>query len=885
MFPPTQERKAELVLRTAGGARYPNVNDALTLFNNLLHQTKYRIWAPTMTIGNPQSDAARFGTRPNMLFVGAGVLVFALIFMASRQFDSQQSQLHAMSSHVTAAELSDQLADAIENEINKNLVAVQALAAYQKTHDSFTQQEFLDFASEVEAGGNGILSLQLAPGGVVSYLTQPESNAQAVGHNLLKDTRRSRAALQSIETGQFTIVGPVDLLQGGKGLIARKPLYDEGADGAKLFWRFAVIVLDFGSLTNLLPRAHEDSRHLFAMRNLSHEPVQNGVIWGDPNLFELDPHLTTVQLAAGTWELATYPIHGWPTKWPFATHFRIATTAIAIILAIFSVILLHKPAQLRRAIKIATTDLLQTEEKLRKAQRIAKIGSWYSNAQKDFFCSPETCQMLDLKPNEPAVQFDDLNKGIHLEDRARVRAIITTAINTHSDFECTFRFKKVDGTQSIFKLNGEVEQNPGNDDQIYAGTLQDISVQAMNEERLRQAQKMEAIGQLTGGIAHDFNNLLTVILGNAELLQLTLDHDQDLLTEIQSATLRGSALTHRLLAYARKQPLTPKSTNLKALIRNMDGILSRTIGEHIDVMTEFQDDLWRAKVDSGQIEDAVLNLALNARDAMPKGGSLLIECENIVVSDTVGPRGVNLDNGRFVNISVTDTGCGMSEEVKSRASEPFFTTKGVGEGSGLGLSMICGFTMQSGGGMSIDSQLGQGTTVKLYLPYDDTTDEKIEQPTPRVEAPQGHGEHVLVVEDNTVVGRVLTRTLKGLGYQTLEVANISDAKKMLQTRDDIALVLTDVVLPDGESGLDLVAALEKSDNPSQIIIMSGYPLITDQTSNDILARHTLISKPFSRDLLAQSLRDKLGASSQYRTNDISALGMLHAFETSLDKPI
>ena len=637
-----------------------------------------------MKIETHRPHPVRSWLLPNMRIMCVGIFVFVVTVLFSRMFDRQQSQLFLMSSHGNAAELSEQLSEAVENEVNKRLVAVQALAAFKKTNDTFTQQEFLDFASEIEIGEEGILSLQFAPDGIVRYLTKPEQNSEAFGHNLLEDPNRSGPALASIESEEFIIVGPVELKQGGRALIAHKPLYDRVKWHEKEFWGFATVVLDFTTLTNLFPEQNQQGQYQYALRRVENGTTRGEVFWGDPAVFESEPHLTVVQLAAGNWELATIPVDGWPSAWPFATHFRLATICIASILAVLCVVLLRKPRQLRRAIKVATSELRRTEQQLRSAHRIAKVGAWNLASIDKIACSPEALLLLNSDSNEPLITFTDLYERIHSDDKARVKAEVTTAITNFSVLESTFRINKSEETISVIRMNGEADFSAGESERTYFGTLQDITVQTSNEERLKHAQKMEAIGQLTGGIAHDFNNLLSVILGNAELLELTLDHDRDLLTEIQRASHRGAALTHRLLAYARKQPLSPTPTNLNVLIENMNRLLSRTIGEHIEVKLEFQDDLWWVKVDSGQIEDAILNLAINSRDAMPTGGAVIIKCENVVSNTRNAPHAVDLAPGRYVAISVTDTGFGMSDHVKKRAIEPFFHHQRSWQGIGFG---------------------------------------------------------------------------------------------------------------------------------------------------------------------------------------------------------
>ena len=829
-----------------------------------------------MTVSvNKKSSLAPHKSNNIIRFVGLGVLIFLCIIFVAALFDRQQKHIHQMSAHRNAAEIGDQLGAAIENEINKRLVMVQALSAFKKFHKTFTNQEFLDFATEVEAGEDGIISLQFAPDGVVRYVTQPEKNAKAIGHDLLADPERSQLALRSIETGGFLIAGPINLKQGGLGLIARKPLYETAPNGSNEFWGFATIVLDFSTVSNLLARPKEQSQYRYALRHGNDGTAIGNAFWGDSEIFQANPHLTEIKLAAGTWVLATLPASGWPIAWPFATAFRIAAVIVAALMTALAIMILRKPEQLKHAVDVATNELKVTELELREAHRIAKIGSWTVQPDGKVVFSKEALNILGAEKNVYRKGITAFYDAIHPEDRTRIRSEIRKASRHFGKIESTFRIQHTNGETIYIRMNAESHQISGKGQKLYRGSIQDITQETSNEERLRRAQKMEAIGQLTGGIAHDFNNLLSVIQGNAELLELSLNHDQDLLTEIQNASHRGAALTHRLLAYARKQPLSPKTTNLTSLIQSMERILARTIGENIQIDLSLPKDLWHPKVDAGQIEDALLNLAINSRDAMENGGRLTIQCENVTLDEQSDRQNSELEDGKFVLLSVSDTGTGMGENVISQAFEPFFTTKEVGKGSGLGLSMVSGLAKQLGGDVTIESQLGLGTTVRIYLPCDETSIINMEKERPSFETQHGSGELILLVEDDSVVGTVLSRTLIGLGYQVLEASDAIAARSLLEARSDIDLVLTDVVLPGGMSGLDLAAEIKRDRRKQQVIIMSGYPLQANAQHSETLAEHPLLKKPFSRSDLAKILRAKLGNEFQ-RSGSVSIMDFRRA---------
>jgi signal transduction histidine kinase len=382
-----------------------------------------------------------------------------------------------------------------------------------------------------------------------------------------------------------------------------------------------------------------------------------------------------------------------------------------------------------------------------------------------------------------------------------------------------------------------------------------------SEERLRQSQKMEVVGQLAGGVAHDFNNLLAVIYGNLELLDEALV-DQLKLQELARVALkaadRGASLTHQLLAYSRQQPLNPKIVDVRKLVDDLTQLMRRSLGETIEIQEQLPDSLWRIAIDPNQLESALLNLAVNARDAMPNGGKLMIEADNAILDPTYAEQQQEVAPGRYVLLAVTDTGTGMSREVAERALDPFFTTKPPGQGTGLGLSMVYGFIKQSKGHLKIYSELGQGTTVKLYLPAAAAGDEQSRVTTEQTDLPLAKpGEVVLVVEDDAMVLDLAVKLLARLGYRTIEAKDGPEALALLDGAGRIDLLFTDVVLPKGMNGTVLAREVQQRRPGLKVLYMSGY------TANAIVHHGVLdkgvhlLSKPFRKVELARKVRDML----------------------------
>ena len=389
----------------------------------------------------------------------------------------------------------------------------------------------------------------------------------------------------------------------------------------------------------------------------------------------------------------------------------------------------------------------------------------------------------------------------------------------------------------------------------------DISDREAAAARLRQAQRMDAVGQLTGGMAHDFNNLLGIVIGNLDLLRLeaSLTPDQrDLVGDALEAAMRGADLTRRLLAFARRQPLQPERIAVNDLVSNIVGLLHRTLGEQIPIRVDLADNLWPVQVDPAQLESSLVNLATNARDAMPRGGQLSIATANRVLDAEYAALHAELTAGDYVMIEVSDTGTGIPPEIMSRVFEPFFTTKETGKGTGLGLSMVFGFAKQSGGHINVYSEPGKGTTFRLYLPRDATGVTAAAKP--EAAPPAGTGdEAVLIVDDNEPIRRAVRRQLTQLGYRVFEADGPAAALEVL-AREKIALLLTDIVMPGDMDGIELGRAAMARWPGLKVVLTSGFPEARVNGTGDSGAEFRLLSKPYRRDDLARTLREVLDQS-------------------------
>jgi nitrogen-specific signal transduction histidine kinase/CheY-like chemotaxis protein len=383
----------------------------------------------------------------------------------------------------------------------------------------------------------------------------------------------------------------------------------------------------------------------------------------------------------------------------------------------------------------------------------------------------------------------------------------------------------------------------------------DITPRVESEAKLRQAQKMEAIGQLTGGMAHDFNNLLTVVLGSADTLVDSLAnhvHLRKIAESIRDSALRGATLVARLLAFARRQALTPEAVSINELLEGLDDLLARTIGENVKIKISRGANLWHTNIDPVQMENAIINLALNARDAMAGGGALTIETRN-VRNDAEPLAFDQIEAGEYVMVSVSDTGSGMSPEVLQRAFDPFFTTKPIGQGSGLGLSMVYGFVRQSGGQVRISSIVGQGTTVRIYLPRSTAMEPAQTVHLEQDNMPLGH-ERILLVEDDELVRAHLAETLTSLGYKVLPCASGQEVLGMIKSGVEADLLLTDIILSGGPNGHRVAEQIKELRPRMPVLFMSGYTENAMPADGNFDPSMHFISKPFRRQQIATKLR-------------------------------
>lgn len=452
--------------------------------------------------------------------------------------------------------------------------------------------------------------------------------------------------------------------------------------------------------------------------------------------------------------------------------------------------------------------------------------------------------------------------NVHPDDEKRVDELMDKLLlGEIESLQDHYRFRRADGTWTNVETTAfAIRDDEGRAVRVI-GSMTDVSDRLQMEERQRQSQKLEAVGQLTGGVAHDFNNLLTIIMGNTEVLQDELADDNPLrpFADMSAAAAdRAAELTNRLLAFSRRQTLHPRVMDLNAVIEGVEDMLRRTLGEDLDIEIMLADTLWQTEIDNTQLDAALLNLAINSRDAMAEGGCLTIETANVSLDDDYTSTEPGLKSGDYVVIAVSDTGHGISKDFIERVFEPFFTTKAVGKGTGLGLSMVHGFVKQSDGHIRIYSEPNEGTTIKLYFPRflgdGVAQDDKVES-----KADLRGQETILVVEDDALILQQLTVQLMGLGYEVVTASAGKPALDILRDRPDIDLLFTDVILPGGMNGRQIADSAQAFRPGLKILYTTGY-------SENAIVHHgrldrgvDLLSKPYRKSELASKVRNVLDA--------------------------
>jgi PAS domain S-box-containing protein len=506
----------------------------------------------------------------------------------------------------------------------------------------------------------------------------------------------------------------------------------------------------------------------------------------------------------------------------------------------------------------ATSALAQSEERLRRALDAARMGIWFWSVETNTLTWDENLRRLyGLGPADQISTYQDFLRRVHPEDRAWVEETVHKALHDTKDLDYEFRIVLPDGRVRWIADQGEIRRDDQGRPLYLAGICADVTERRAAEERLRQAHRMESVGRLAGGVAHEANNQMSVVLGASDFLLRMTDLPEAVRTEVefmQKAAERTAAVTSQLLAFSRRQVLKPELIDLTALVKGWEPVLRRIMGEDVGVEVRLSPETGLVRADPGQLEQVLLNLALNARDAMPRGGRITVETGRTELSSEYAraKQGIAIEPGDYAVLAVSDKGHGMERETLSHIFEPFFTTKSMGQGTGLGLSTVYGIVKQSNGYVWAYSEPGHGSVFKIYLPSKSGT----ASPARREASPEqaADGETILVVEDEASVRYMMTRTLREAGYRVLEAGNAAEALALVgPISEEIKLLLTDVVMP-GKSGRELAEELMARFPRMAVLFASGY------TDGEITRRGLLapgaafVEKPLTPGMLVRAVQ-------------------------------
>ncbi|RZA36910.1 MAG: response regulator [Lysobacteraceae bacterium] len=761
----------------------------------------------------------------------------------------------------------------------------------------------------------GLAGYAVTPAGereIYSSITQIEPftglNLRALGFDMLSEPNRRAAMERARDTGQAAASGKVRLIQEDgrdvqSGLVMYLPVYGRGMPTASVAQRRDSLIGWVGApfrMNDLMAglggeRSGDILLSIYDGRGVSEEnrlysSRQAGAPRSSPARFR---ELRQIAIAGRPWtlDIQSSPAFEQRVVTDRPRLVAIIGSAVSTILALLVWLLASGRRRALSAATAMTHQLSESEFRWKYALEGAGDGVWDWNvATGAVLYSEQWKTMLGYAGAEIGHTASEWQRLLHPDDRPAAEALVSRYLDSmEGTLQAEFRMRCKDGSWKWILTRAMAVSRDANGKPLRTiGTHTDITRSKQSEQALREAnarleeeqkrdaersaaleearnalhhaQKLEAVGKLTGGVAHDFNNVLQIVTGNVQLVQMMAGDNammQKRLDSIRSAVQRGAKLSSQLLAFARRQPLQPVALNVLRLLKNMEELLQRAIGETVALHIRSEPDLWNTQIDPGQFENVILNLAINARDAMPAGGALTISLGNVTLGEHEARRLPELARGDYVFVAVADTGCGMSAEVMAQAFEPFFTTKPLGQGTGLGLSMAYGMVKQSGGHIAMSSAPGSGSTVMIYLPRTHALENT---PAPPAATPESGGtETILVVEDDDDVRMSVVANLSELGYRVLHCPDGESGLQILESGAHVDLLFTDVVMPGSITGPELAAHARRLRPNLAILFTSGYTRDALTTDGRIREGVQLLSKPYDRTQLAQRIRDILSA--------------------------
>ena len=800
------------------------------------------------SMNNPSSTASqRFLTYLPLLLVGICLLTIGLYVDRLNTHAKKQELQHSLLNQANAVRAR------IESNINNHALLMKGLVTAISIEPDMSKERFIALSSPLLSGHSQLRNIAAAPDFIVRYMNPVTGNEAVIGLDFRTIPEQFETVEHTRDTGELVMAGPVNLVQGGQGFIASIPVFvDSATENTAKFWGIISSVIDIEKFFYASGLYNSDIDFDIAIRVKDALGNKGGIIFGDNKTFESEPVLVDIKLPHGSWQLAAVPKGGWLQNIDNLIRYRIKLFILGFVILLPLIVLTGYMERTR-----------ESEARLRLLFKLSPVGIALNNYDTGVFIEANNALLEQMGYTADEIiklsYWDITPEKYKKDEAAQLKSLEQTG--QYGPYEKEYIRK--DGSCYPVLLEGMVIHDTSGEKMIWS-FVEDISKRKQAEKSLQRSQKMDAIGQLTGGIAHDFNNILGIILGNLELLKFDLRKESDKalnrIDNIYKAGQRAVDLTKQLLSFSRNKSSKQDVTDINNLVEENENLIARSVTPEIEVSQQLESDLWLTKIDQGDFEDAMLNLSINARDAMAGRGHLIISTRNVTLDKAFCELIANASPGEYVELAVSDNGEGISAEQQEHIFEPFYTTKEEGKGTGLGLSMVYGFVQRSGGFIDVHSTVSVGTTIKLYLPR---FEGKEKLPTEHdnknnVYLPRGT-ETLLVVDDEEALLELAKTFLEDMGYKVLTAVNGKQALEKLHQEPDIYLLFSDVVMPGGINGYELAEQATAEFPNLKVLLTSGY---TGKVANDKHPKQPgsiakIINKPYSHNELATRIRDLL----------------------------
>ncbi|MFV9615317.1 MAG: CHASE domain-containing protein [Gammaproteobacteria bacterium] len=736
----------------------------------------------------------------------------------------------------------------LEGNINNNTMLVKGLVAAISIEPDMSKERFIALSSPLLSGHSQIRNIAAAPNFVIQYMNPVAGNEAAIGMDYRTIPEQFDAVKHARDTGELIMAGPVNLVQGGQGIIVRVPVFvNSEIEKKEKFWGIVSSVIDIKKFFTASGLYISDLD--IAIRGKDALGKLGRAVFGENKIFELEPVLTDITLPHGRWQLAAIPKGGWLQNIDGVNSYRIKLFVIGFVILVPLFVLSRSMVKRR-----------ESEDLLRLLFKFSPVGIALNDYNTGAFIEVNNALLEQIGYTSDEflkLSYWDITPEKYKNDEA-IQLESLEQTGQYGPYEKEYIRK--DGSCFPVLLKGMVINDASGNKMIWS-FVEDISKRKQAEKSLRRSQKMDAIGQLTGGIAHDFNNILGVILGNVELLKSDLSNESDKvlnrINNIYKAGQRAVDLTKQLLSSSMNKSSKLDVTNINNHVEKIENLISRSVTPEIEVSHQLDNDLWLTKIDPGEFEDAVLNLSINARDAMAGHGHLIISTRNVTLNAAFCELITNANPGEYVELAVSDNGVGISAEQLEHIFEPFYTTKEEGKGTGLGLAMVYGFVQRSGGCIDVKSKMAVGTTIKLYLPRFEGKEQLPAEQNSKNNVLLSQGtETLLLVDDEKALLELASELLEGMGYKVLSATNGRQALEILQQEADIDLLFSDVVMPGGINGYKLAEQATGEFPNLKVLLTSGY---TGKVAGSCDTRQpglysNILNKPYSQNELATRVR-------------------------------